>query len=380
MGPASACHDRRRSVLGLTRQAASYAPLSVMSTSPTPHVHFVKTDVSSTWPDIGQLDDRDIDVAEVATRLRGGTNSWLVQTYLQLARRLRDAGVICTIGERFQPNAVNIAHRDTLSRLRFAYLDCYVIGIRADRAQIKLCDFEVLQNEIEPDSDVQIGIPLWPQPGILPRRSERGGKIECIAYFGRTGTAARWLESARFHEQIGALGARFEIRENRWYDYQDVDVILAHRLEAPVMVAHKPPSKLINAWLAHTPAMLGDEPAFVNLRRSPLDYLSISTPEDVVHSLLRFKNEPRLFVEMVRNGEVRARDYNALALRERWLDLLLNRLIPGYLAKPHAKRLSSLLALSQAFVEQKSLTRRFRRDYARQRAVIEEQQSTAQAI
>jgi hypothetical protein len=147
-----------------------------------------------------------------------------------------------------------------------------------------------------------------------------------------------------------------------------------------VMVAHKPPSKLINAWLAHTPAMLGDEPAFVNLRRSPLDYLSISTPEDVVRSLLRFKNEPRLFVEMVRNGEVRARDYNALALRERWLDLLLNRLIPGYLTKPHAKRLSSLLALSRAFVQQKSLTRRFRRDYARQRAVIEEQQSTAQAI
>ena len=346
-----------------------------MST-PLPHVHFVKTDVTATWPDIGQLDDRDVDVAEVAARLRGGTNSWLVQTYLQLARRLREAGVTCTIGERFQPGAVNIAHRDTLSRVRFAYLDCFVIGLRADRAQLKLCDFEVLQNEIEPDTDVQIGIPLWPQPGILPRRVERAGKIECIAYFGRTGTAAPWLESARFQEQIGALGARFEIREKRWFDYQDVDVILAHRLEAPVMVAHKPPSKLINAWLAHTPALLGDEPAFQNLRRSPLDYLSVSSPADVVSSLLRFKNEPRLFEEMVRNGAKRSGDYNAAALRERWLKLLLNRVIPGYLAAPHAKRLSGLIALSQAFVQQKNLTRRFRREYARQRAVIEGQENS----
>ncbi len=348
-----------------------------MTTPRTPHVHFVKTDVLTTWPDIGQLDDRDIDVAEIAARLRGGTNSWLVQTYLQLARRLRAAGVNCSIGAAFQPGAVNIAHRDTLSRLRFAYLDCYVIGIRADRAQLKLCDFEVLQNEIEPDSDLQIGIPLWPQPGILPRRAERARRIECIAYFGRTGTAAPWLQSARFQDQIGALGARFEIRENRWFDYQEVDVILAHRLEAPVMVSHKPPSKLINAWLAETPAMLGDEPAFVNLRRSPLDYLSVTSPDDVVRSLLRLKSEPALFGDMVQNGRVRGRDYNALALRERWLDLLLNRLIPRYLAAPKDKRLSGLYALSRAFLEQKSITYRFRRDYARQRAVIEEQERAA---
>ena len=123
------------------------------------------------------------------------------------------------------------------------------------------------------------------------------------------------------------------------------------------MVAHKPPSKLINAWLAHTPALLGDEPAFVNLRRSPLDYLSVSSPADVTTALLRFKNEPQLFHDMVRNGVERGRDYNASALRERWLDLLLTRIIPGYRLAPHAKRLSGLMALSQAFVQQKSLTR-----------------------
>jgi hypothetical protein len=350
-----------------------------MNKPQTAHVHFVKTDISTTWPDIGQFDDRDVDVLEVAARLRGGTNSWLVQTYLQLARHLRHAGVSCSIGEEFQPGAVNIAHRDTLSRLRFAYLECYVIGIRADRAQLKLCDFEVLQNEIEPDSEVQMGIPLWPQPGILPRRAERAGKLECIAYFGRTGTAAAWLQSARFQERIGALGARFEIRENRWFDYQDVDVILAHRLEAPVMVTHKPPSKLINAWLAETPAMLGDEPAFVNLRRSPLDYLSVGNPDDVVHSLLRLKNQPLLFDQMVKNGRDRALEYNAAALRQRWLDLLLKRLIPAYLAAPRAKRLSGLYALSRAFVQQKSITYRFRREYARQRAVIEEQERASSA-
>jgi hypothetical protein len=337
----------------------------------SPHIHFVKTDVSTTWPDVEQFDERDVDTLELAPRLRGGTNSWLIQTYLQLGRSLREAGVACSIGERFVRGAVNIAHRDTLSRFRWVYPECYVVGIRADRAALRLCDFEVLQNEIEPDDAEHIGIPLWPQPGLMPRSRTRGRGITTIAYFGRTGTAAKWLQGPEFLGALGQLGTRFEIREERWFDYQDVDLILAHRLEAPVMLENKPPSKLINAWLAGTPAMLGDEPAFVNLRRSSLDYLSIASPRDVIAAVKHLKGEDGVFEAMVANGLVRGVEYNAAALRQRWLELLLNRILPRYLAGPREKRLSSRMALLRAFLEQRRLTQEFRQRYKVERLRIE---------
>jgi hypothetical protein len=337
---------------------------------PSPRVHFVKTDLSRTWPDIGMFDEVSVERRDVAVRLRGGTNSWLVQSYLQLSRALPALGIECTIGEGFIEGAVNIAHRDTLSRFRLAYLRCFVIGLRADRPPLLMCDFEVLQNELDEDDAYHAGIPLWPQPGLEPRNAVRGDTIERVAYFGRTGTAASWLQDVGFIERLRQLGVSFEIRDDRWYDYSDVDLILAHRLEAPVMLRHKPPSKLINAWLAGTPALLGDEPAFVNLRRSSLDYLSINSPNDVYEAIARLKNQPGLYQAMVANGQVRGHDYSARALRQRWIDLLSSRILPDYQSRPDAKRLSGLAKLCAAYLRQRSETRSFRARYAIERQEI----------
>jgi hypothetical protein len=338
-----------------------------MSPTNSSRVHFVKTDLSRTWPDIGLLDESSVEQPEVALRLRGGTNSWLVQTYLQLSKALPERGVECTIGENFVHGAVNIAHRDTLSRFRRAYLHCFVIGLRADRPPLMMCDFEILQNEIEPDGQYHSGIPLWPQPGIIPRDSAREINIQRIAYFGRTGTTATWFQGADFIARLGELGVTFEVREDRWNDYSDVDLILAHRLEAPVMLRQKPPSKLINAWLAGTPALLGDEPAFVNLRRSSLDYISVENPEQVLAAVTRLKNEPGLYQAMVANGQVRSHDYSARALRKRWVELLTTRILPEYQSWPESKRLSGWGALVRAYLRQRSKTRQFRARYALER-------------
>ena len=341
-----------------------------MAVIPIPRVHFVKTDLSRTWPDIGLFGEASVEEREVAVRLRGGTNSWLVQSYLQLSRALPERGIDCTIGETFVDGAINVAHRDTLSRFRLAYLRCFVIGLRADRPPLMMCDFEVLQNEIDQNDSQHAGIPLWPQPGLVARDPERADKLERIAYFGRTGTAASWLRDPLFIERLRQLGVEFEIREDRWYDYHDVDLILAHRLEAPVMLRHKPPSKLINGWLAGTPALLGDEPAFACLRQSSLDYLTIEGPTDVYAAIARLRNEPGLYQAMVANGLVRGHEYSARALRQRWVDLLSTRILPGYQSRPDAKRLSGLVPLVSAYLEQRSETRAFRARYVNERQQI----------
>jgi hypothetical protein len=74
----------------------------------------------------------------------------------------------------------------------------------------------------------------------------------------------------------------FEARTQRWYEYVDVDLALGYQHEAPTMLAFKPASKLINAWLAEVPPLLGPEPAYQNLRRSELDYLPVDSGRDVL--------------------------------------------------------------------------------------------------
>ena len=86
-------------------------------------------------------------------------------------------------------------------------------------------------------------MPFWPQPGLVPRDAERGTRVERIAYFGRTATAPAWFYDKRFHSQLRRVGVEFEIRVGEWFDYRDVDLVLAHRIESPTMLRHKPASK-----------------------------------------------------------------------------------------------------------------------------------------
>ena len=45
------------------------------------------------------------------------------------------------------------------------------------------------------------------------------------------------------------------------------------------------PSKLINAWLAGCPGILGPESAFQQLRESELDYIEARTVDDIVNAV-----------------------------------------------------------------------------------------------
>ena len=111
-------------------------------------VHFVARGLASAWPDLADLTDDDVDAQ--AMRFRGGVNNWVVQTYLRLKSSLASAGILATIGETLVPACVNIAHRDCLNRLLTPYFRSFVVGIRADRPPVFLCNVEVVQNTCSP--------------------------------------------------------------------------------------------------------------------------------------------------------------------------------------------------------------------------------------
>lgn len=289
-------------------------------------IHFVARALAANWPDLKHLEERDI--AAHAARFRGGINNWIVQTYLRVKAPLAAVGMPVSIGERFVPDCVNVAHRDCLNRLFTPYFRSYVVGIRADRSPVHWCDLEIVQNDLEPESPRTKYLNFWPQPGLIPRDPSRGGRVERVAYFGRASNAPAWFFDPAWHAALATMGMVFEIRDDRWFDYSDVDVVLAHRNEAPTMLRQKPASKLINAWHAGTPALLADEPAYASLLRSSLDYISIDAPADTLAWLRRLRESPAKYAAMVDNGRRRSHEYSIHATRARWMRLLLDRAVP----------------------------------------------------
>lgn len=75
----------------------------------------------------------------------------------------------------------------------------------------------------------------------------------------------RELQLPAFAARLEALGVAFDVvhkgRAQDWRDYREADVVVAVRPFDSSLHAAKPPSKLINAWLAGVPALLGAEAA-----------------------------------------------------------------------------------------------------------------------
>jgi hypothetical protein len=329
-----------------------------------PAIHFVGRNLSERWSDYRDLTEADL--LRDPDRFKGGTINWIFQTYLRLGEPLEKKGYGVSFGEGLKPGCINIAHRDSLNRWLTPYYRSYVVGVRADRPPVKVCDWEIVQNRLGGMRACQTDISHWPQPGLLPRNSERGTSVEHAAYFGRTGTTSRWLREAAFKERLQALGVTFTIEERAWSDYRAIDVVIAHRNEAPTMLMQKPASKLINAWLAGVPALLNREPAFEDLRRSPLDYLQIDSPDDVVSAIRQLKESPQLYEAMVRNGEQRAREYTINAIRDRWLWCIEDLIVPDAMKRLGSPREGLFAHLEQGrrLIFQKMLAKQFKWHYS----------------
>jgi hypothetical protein len=308
-------------------------------------MHFVARELDTAWPDLHTLCEEDI--AAQAARFRGGVNNWIIQTFLRLRPSLVSSGITPTIGETFVNGCVNVAHRDCLNRLLVPYHRSYIVGVRADRPPVHLCDWEIVQNDLEPPSERTHFLPFWPQAGLMPRHRSRGSRLQRMAYFGRTSAAPAWFYDPSWHSALASLGVVFEIRNDRWFDYSQVDVALAHRTETPTMLRQKPASKLTNAWLAGTPALLADEPAYAKLRRSDLDYISIESPANVLAALWQLRSTPAKYAAMVDNGRRRSADYSVESIKARWMQFLLDDVVPAAIAWQAAPRRSFAPRLTQ---------------------------------
>ena len=318
------------------------------------------------WPDIESLDAGSVDAHP--SRFRSGVDVWVIQSYLRLSQRLRERGFEPRIAKHFEPGALCVAHRDDLNAYACGAHRSLVAGVRADRPPLRVGHWCIVQNALGTPGERERHIPQWPQPGLLGRARERGSAVRRLAYLGRATSAPRWYRDPEFARRLRELGVEFVIREDAWHDYRDVDAVIAHRDEAPTMLALKPATKLANAWLGGAPAILQPEPAFEELRRSPLDFLPARGPEEVLDAVRRLQAGAGLFESMVRNGHDRARQFSVSAVEKAWLGFLADEAAPRWEQWRHAALPTSVAwftfiwMLSIQKLEAKQFRRRLRRE------------------
>lgn len=315
------------------------------------HLHFVLGNCATHWRDIAALDEAD--VQRQPSRFVGGRNSWIAQTYLRLRAPLVARGWIVTAGPHFVPGSISIAHRDDANRFLGDAAASFLVVVRADRAPVVACDIALVQNRVATRPQERF-VPLWPQPGLVPRDARRGERVSTLAYHGRH--APGWFGDPALGRALVRRGIGFEVRRRLWHDYSQVDVAIAARDDVPTVLATKPATKLYNAWLAGVPVLAAAEPAYLEQRRSPIDFIEVAGPDDVVRAMDLLRANPRLYAAMARNGRGRAVQFRIEAVRDRWLELL-----EGEVARVFDERRDALagrrLWYLAAMARQKALSR-----------------------
>ena len=265
--------------------------------------------------------------------MKRGSQRWVVQTYA----RLRAAGLDCELGSRVPRTGIVVfhnGHKNELRRQLAHGADVTLAGIRGDRREALIADFEILQNGLYADGRTRFFVPYWPQPGLIARDPARGDRITRAAFKGFDNNLHPALHSGEWADFLRMRGVEWVTdsmshaeSENigvavGWHDYREIDLIVALRPDASDQHSGKPATKLYNAWLAGVPALLGPEFAYRELRRSELDYLEIAGVQDAKAALLLLLDRPALYRAMIENGIVRARDFTVEAITKRWVALL----------------------------------------------------------
>lgn len=265
---------------------------------------------------------------------------WIYLTFLRLSR----SGIRVELCHRIPESGIVVALTGNLRPGFRAPKGVFLIGVVADGIPHPACHFHILQNGIHarrlPRSAY---IPLWPQPGLLPRDLSRGDIFENVYFFGDPPNLAPELRDPSFAKLLkNELGMNLVIAgSERWHDYSEADCVLAVREFGTGLFLRKPATKLYNAWMAGAPMIGGGDSAFSFDGRSGVNYLRCTTLGGVMSALERLKDNKHLRHELVTAGQVSSHQFTPEAITGRWADLLhtlASREAPTHLARPQVMK------------------------------------------
>lgn len=277
-----------------------------------------------------------------------GIYCWTLQTYLYL----KADGFPCKLVKNIPDQGVIIAHRDSFPYELRPKEKQLLICIKPDRNPHPYAQLHIVQNP--EDAKVlknSYYIPLWRQPGLIPRKLERHNLLENIAYFGINSNLAPELKDPSWSRKLAELGLNWIIMpRNRWYDYSEVDAIIAVRSFDQQNYTNKPATKLYNSWHAGVIPLLGRESAFQAERKSELDYFEVHSVVDIIAVLEKIRKNPELYQQVKNNCQIRANETDPKNIVKQWRNLLINVVTLKYEYWCNISQLSRQFYLSQCYL------------------------------
>jgi len=267
--------------------------------------------------------------------MQSGGCFWTLQTYLYL----NDYGFPCQLVDTMPTEGIVLSHQDYLEDSFQPGSKLLLVCLRADADRHPYAQLHVVQNPHQaiPKSFITLWeshfIPHWTQPSIIPRNPERGDTFENIAFLGNEACLEPEFRSQVWYDHLDNLGLKFQkkFKHDEWHDYSNADVVLAVRkFGRENAFRDKPASKLYNSWHAGVPAVLSYESAFQAERKSELDYLEVTSLEEVISSLKKLRDDNKFRLSMVKNGLIRAKETQPHVMVSRWQHFLTDVAMPIY--------------------------------------------------
>lgn len=292
-----------------------------------------------------------------------GVYCWTFQTYYHL----HASGFPCILTNTIPEAGIVVAYRTSFPNRLRPNPNQYFICIKGDEAWHAYAQLHIVQNAAEITAarfammGKRIFMPIWPQPGLIPRDPRRGNRFENVCYFGREEQLAPELRTTEWVARMAQAGIHFRIISDpqRWKDYSEVDAVVAVRRFKKSQYTWKPATKLYQAWHAHVPAIVGAESAFHTEQRSALDFIEAKTPDDVHRAILLLRDAPELRQRMVDNGITRAAETSVPAIVERWHTMLAGAATDGWRKWIDAGRLARTAFLWSRIGLRQVLARKF---------------------
>jgi len=269
-----------------------------------------------------------------------GVDCHVLQGYL----RLREIGKPVEISSRPPNRGIVLCHVEHAKDIPQSE-KIYMVAFLADRLRDSgIVDAWIVQNRKQTNRH-SFFLEHWPQPGIVRRDASRENRVENVVYMGRIENLDQRLRGQWWGEELKKHGLKWRVEEKVWWDYSDVDVVVALR---PVIHKRlwrrllpfvqfrkifKPGSKLINAWMAGVPAILNEEPAFRALRKSNLDYLEANNPKEALHWLIRIKEDDKFYRRLTKNCSLRRKEFRPEKIAEELWRIVSGPVTEGYRKK-----------------------------------------------
>ena len=273
-------------------------------------------------------------------------SSGIGHNILELASRLSARGHTITLGHKPSSDSSTVIffkkhfllRRDvTLKILRIAALYPVILirsDLQVDAPLVFNPDLEVIPNRSILNRRNQVYIPPFPQRGLIRRDKWNGNRINNLEIKCNPENIPDNLKI--LISEINALDCAITLNvdspkssdgsDNNWNDFSEVDLSLIMRPVGQNTESNvrKPPTRLINAWVAGTIPVVDPLPAYTELIRDGIDGFIVNNPKQVAAVVKRLVENPDYCEEVFENCRRRGEEYQVAEIVEIWEQSISN--------------------------------------------------------